>query len=542
MRKVTANQPSDRWIFLFFIICISFMAGSNVAAEYRKYENVNSFSKTLPETPQNLVIEFNSDNSCFLFLTTEQDSNSLLSYYRISDGNDELEGPFPLGTLTGSCNGLTVAGSSDNKIHLTWRDSSHKLWYSFFFMDAISEPVMPEIGNHSVETDPKIDIDDAGEVHIGFSGGKNDVIYIRTVDGEFTASEKIVFEFQFDRVIPMDLAVGLNGKIHFIGITGDYLLQLWFHDGNTFGSPSPIPNTVSDITRKKPWLLVDNSGKISLFYEGYKSRAGGFSTKQLFYQEGNLDFEFSDPELVNHDAFTYEWLEPHIDGEGIVHIYGIRYFRYPYPHPFQDGFVGCHYFKNGMSFGNAEMYTRPIYRWSSSLNYPLAFAIGSDDRLGSFVYDEETSLLGIGWARTSGCDRLTIEIEVTPSYWWYLDYRDLIFIDLSFINPTPNSIPVDMYIIFEYYNGWGPKEYFFLSDQPHYPSLIPEPYAFSFVLESGMWFQHLPLLSVDMSSLGANGGEDFTGTFRAAFIDPSTGELLVNYSLCTFDYESYGDW
>ena len=104
-------------------------------------------------------------------------------------------------------------------------------------------------------------------------------------------------------------------------ITVVFFTSLSF-DGVGFTDPITVPG--ADPVSGKPWILLENDGKIHLFFESRYTRASGIKIIQGCHQEGYLDSGFGEKEMINHDAELYDWLEPRIDSEGILHVVGIR--------------------------------------------------------------------------------------------------------------------------------------------------------------------------------------------------------------------------
>ena len=128
-----------------------------------------------------------------------------------------------------------------------------------------------------------------------------------------------------------------------------------------------------------------------------------------------------------------------------------------------------------------------------------------------------------------------MKINISYDY-QYLDYRDLIFIDLSLYNPLSETLRADLYILFNYSALMHASSFYYLSSDPYYPSFSVNPSCFPLLLEPGEWYQHLPLLCIDMSPLGPKGINDFDGRFFAALFDPASGEMINDYSTAFFTY------
>ena len=496
-------------------------------AGYINFEYEDECSIIGSHFPRSLNFNFDPEGAGIIFWAYEQDGDATLLMFKLQDNAVLPE--VDLGILPGGCNGLSTAMGPDGHFHLVWVNGSGELYYTEFDGTSILDPMHLDTAGFTVAAFPMIDVAHTGDVHIGFPGGSQDIIYIRSVDGEFQPPLQLFLNGKAG-VFSMDLDCGAGDFPVFTVNNANGELFVFSFDGDGFTDPVSVPgaNPVSG----KPWILVEDTGKIHLFFNSRHTRVSGKKFIQGYHQAGYLDSGFEEKEMIDHDAETFEWMEPRIDSQGVIYILGIR--------EYDDGlndWRGYLFFKNGYTFGNYELISYP----SESL--PI-------DTYQPFVYDsflnEKMAIVTLhsdGFATVSIFKRIEPEepeVKINVSYDYLdLDYQDLIFIDLSLCNPLSSVLYADLYILFEYNPLIGGIQYYYLSAEPVYPAFSEVPVPFHLNLQPGDWYQHLPLLSIDMSPLGPEGINDFDGDFFAALFDPETGEMINIYSTAFFKYDGW---
>ena len=326
----------------------------------------------------------------------------------------------------------------------------------------------------------------------------------------------------------MDQDCGPNDFPVFIVNNVNGELFVFSFDGDGFTNPVSVPgaNPVSG----KPWILVEDAGKIHLFFNSRHTRASGKKFIQGYHQEGYLDSGFEEKEMIDHDAETFDWMEPRIDSQGVIYILGIR--------EYDDGlnaWRGYLFFKNGSTFGNYELKSFPGDYLPAEPYQPFVFDFYKENKLLILNLVEE-NIAGIFVFNNNHPEEPEVKINVSFDN-YDLDYLDLIFIDLSLCNPLSSVLNADLYILFEYNPLIGGIQYYYLSAEPDYPTFSEVPVPFHLNLQPGEWYQHLPLLFIDMSPLGPEGINSFRGAFYCWFLNPDTGKVINDYSIAFFNYD-----
>ena len=512
---------------IILIILFVHTVGPVVQASYISYELNYIDGKGFEERPQCLTFNFDDSNTGIIFWSHRVGADSMLRCFKADATGVSPE--TELGILPGCGHGLSVSKGPDGIFHLVWVNDERDLYYTRYDGTGILEPIQLDTAGFPVVEYPVIDVAQTGDVHIGFAGGNRDLIYIRTVEGVFQPPLQCFIPGDRFFKCPMDLDCGSGNFPVFVSNNKSGQLFVFTFDGVGFTDPTLVPEANS--SREKPWILVEDDGKIHLIYNGSHTRASGKSYTQGYHQEGYLDSGFGVKEMIDHDSEPFSWQEPILDSEGCIHVVGVRDYYNDYP-----GEKGYYFFNNDYGFGNYELITQVA--GGVNLNNIICFDIDTLGNISILAYNWDVASFDVTNYTRLHPTEPEIKIKVSsnsPS----LDYRDLIYVDLSYYNSLHRAFYADLVVIFEYYNGTDQNPVFYLSADPIYPSFSENPVFFPILLHAGDWHQHIPLLCVDMSTLGPKGLSVLTGTFYAALLDHFTGKLITASDGAFFRY--FGD-